>query len=32
MIQFLIGVLCGFVSAIILLFIYASLVGGERDE
>lgn len=32
MIQFFVGILCGFVGAIILLFIYASLVGGERDE
>lgn len=32
MIQFLVGILCGFVGAIILLFIYATLVGGERDE
>lgn len=30
---FLLGGLCGFVAAILILFLYASVrVGGERDE
>lgn len=32
MIQFLVGILCGFVGTIILLFIYATLVGGDNNE
>lgn len=29
---FLLGGLCGFVCAIIILFLYSSLRGGDKDE
>lgn len=29
---FLLGCLCGFVAAILILFLYSSLRGGEDDE
>ena len=29
---FLLGGLCGFIAAIIILFLYSSLRGGEDDE
>ena len=32
MIPFLVGCICGAVGIIMILFIYASLMGGDNDE